>query len=435
MSKKNPATFIDIFAGCGGLSLGLTQAGWQGIFAIERDEHAFSTFHHNLIKNNETRFQWPKWLPQTPLDATSVLQTYEKQLKKMAGTVDMIVGGPPCQGFSTAGRRKANDPRNTLVQAYLKLVQVISPKIVLIENVKGITLDFANDGEDGGSLNYAQEIVKKLSNQYDVSTKLMDTSMWGVPQKRHRFIIIAIRKDLAHQSLGLPFDLLEKDRGRFLRTKEIATVPVSTKSAISDLEVERNGTMVSRDTPGFQDIRYTSPLTSYQRLMNQGCVGNLPDTRLARHKPEIKARFQKFIRICHEEGRLNVAISKELKAAHGLKKCAIRVLDPESPSPTITSMPDDLIHYAEPRALTVRENARLQSFPDWFAFQGKYTSGGQRRRSEVPRFTQVANAVPPLFAEGLGATLKIYITAANLITPKVAQKVARNARNRLEAVA
>jgi DNA (cytosine-5)-methyltransferase 1 len=94
-----------------------------------------------------------------------------------------------------------------------------------------------------------------------------------------------------------------------------------------------------------------------------------------------------------------------MRASFGLKKCAIRVLDPDRPSPTITSMPDDLIHYKEARTLTVRENARLQSFPDSFVFKGKYTSGGQLRKREVPRFTQVANAVPPLAAEALGSSL------------------------------
>src|ERR1700749_3153720 len=92
---------------------------------------------------------------------------------------------------------------------------------------------------------------------------------------------------------------------------------------------------------------------------------------------------------------------------------ATRVLDPRKPAPTITSMPDDLLHYSEPRTLTVRENARLQSFPDWFAFKGKYTTGGDRRRREVPRFTQVANAVPPLAARAIGEALTALVQAAS----------------------
>ena len=98
---------------------------------------------------------------------------------------------------------------------------------------------------------------------------------------------------------------------------------------------------------------------------------------------------------------------------------ATRVLDPTKPAPTITSMPDDLLHYCEPRALTVRENARLQTFPDWFAFHGKYTTGGDRRAREVPRFTQVANAVPPLVAEMWGEVL-LKLISANIRSHRMA---------------
>jgi DNA (cytosine-5)-methyltransferase 1 len=129
------------------------------------------------------------------------------------------------------------------------------------------------------------------------------------------------------------------------------------------------------------------------------------DTRLARHNPHIVERFKKIISLCHAEGRLNTSLSAEHRLSLGLRKCAIRVMDPERPAPTITSLPDDLLHYGEARTLTVRETARLQTFPDWFAFQGKYTTGGDRRRKEVPRFTQVANAVPPLLAEAIGSAL------------------------------
>ncbi len=94
------------------------------------------------------------------------------------------------------------------------------------------------------------------------------------------------------------------------------------------------------------------------------------------------------------------------------------MMDPLKPAPTVTSMPDDLLHYDEPRTLTVRENARLQTFPDWFVFKGKYTSGGDRRRREVPRFTQVANAVPPLIAEVIGASLLDYLPIKKLPSDK-----------------
>lgn len=402
-----PFSFVDIFAGCGGLSLGLMQAGWKGLFAIERDVNAFQTLHDNLVRGDDARlkFEWPLWLSKTPHSVTDVLLRHHEDLLSIAGSVDMVVGGPPCQGFSSAGRRDPNDPRNRLVESYLDFVSLIKPKIVLIENVRGITVDFDEPSDSTGKINYAKWIASSLSPDYVVSTQMVDTSQFGVPQKRHRFFIIAVRADLAGRVAASPFTVIESIRNLFLRLKGIPAIPVSAKNAISDLEVTRNGKIPSRDSVGFEDIAYKGPMTSFQRLMNSGVDGLLPDTRLARHSPEIVARFKKIISICHAEGRLNVSLSSEMKASFGLKKCAIRVLDPDSPSPTITSMPDDLIHYSEPRALTVRENARLQSFPDWFAFKGKYTTGGDRRRREVPRFTQVANAVPPLIAEAIGTAL------------------------------
>jgi len=145
--------------------------------------------------------------------------------------------------------------------------------------------------------------------------------------------------------------------------------------------------------------------------MGAGASG-LTDLRLARHAPEIKKRFAEIIEECHAEGRLNTTISAETRNRYGLKKHALRVLDPDRPAPTITSMPDDLLHYGEPRTLTVRENARLQSFPDWFSFHGKYTTGGHRRRREVPRFTQVANAVPPMAARAIGESLAALVQSS-----------------------
>lgn len=382
------------------------QAGWTGMFAVERDISAFLTLQHNLASTNKAfKFDWPTWLPQEAHSVGDFLESYRDRLRTLVGSVDMVVGGPPCQGFSSAGRRNPNDPRNKLVEYYLDFVSILKPKIVLIENVKGITLDFDDAKSLDGKINYSHWIVTALSSNYTVFSKLLDTSNFGVPQRRNRFFIVAIRKDLKNHWDDDPFNCLERDRLSFLKYKGIIAVPVPSKSAISDLEIGKNGKIPSRDTNGFQDISYVNPVTSYQKIMAMN-AGQIPsDTRLARHNERIVSRFEKLIGICHANGRLNISLSAELKASLGLKKCAIRVLDPDSPAPTITSMPDDLIHYSEPRTLTVRENARLQSFPDWFAFRGPYTSGGHRRKKEVPRFTQVANAVPPLIAEAIGLTL------------------------------
>jgi DNA (cytosine-5)-methyltransferase 1 len=410
LNRADAPTFIDIFAGCGGLSLGLLQAGWKGLFAVEHEANAFSTLKANLLDSGSRfRFSWPEWLPQSPANIKDVTQKHRKHLISLAGTVDAVVGGPPCQGFSNAGRRDPNDPRNKLITAYLTFVGIINPRVVLIENVKGITSDFEDTSAPNGKINYASWLIASLSKKYIVSHRIIDTSTFGVPQRRHRFVVIAVRRDLVNKYSRCPFDMIEDLRSSFLRSKGISSVPVGARAAISDFELSRNGTIPSRDTNGFEEIAYCGPRTSYQRLMNSGMTGTPSDTRLARHADEIKTRFKKLIKICHSEGRLSVSLSPELRASFGLKKCAIRVLDPDNASPTITSMPDDLIHYSEPRALTVRENARLQSFPDWFTFKGKYTTGGHRRRKEIPRFTQVANAVPPLVAEVLGIALAKYL--------------------------
>jgi DNA (cytosine-5)-methyltransferase 1 len=422
--------FIDIFAGCGGLSLGLMQAGWDGVFAVERDTNAFQTLHDNLVAGSAAnRFKWPDWLPKSAHSTGDLLEKYKPELRALESKIDMIVGGPPCQGFSSAGRRDPNDPRNRLVESYLEFVSLIKPKVVLIENVKGITQDFEDADAPTGKINYSKWIIESLSQSYVVSTQMIDTSDFGVPQRRKRFIVIGIRKDVSKSQSEKPFDILERFRAAFLLAKNIASLPVSSKAAISDLEVSRNDRIPSKECVGFEETSYIAPLTSYQRLMHGELGASISDTRLARHKPDIVARFKKIIAICHAEGRLNVSLSTELKASFGLRKCAIRVLDPDKPSPTITSMPDDLIHYKEPRALTVRENARLQSFPDWFVFKGKYTTGGDRRKKEVPRFTQVANAVPPLVAEAIGIAIFQMLNTAQRVNVKLSNPAPKNQRN------
>ncbi|TJX32929.1 MAG: DNA cytosine methyltransferase, partial [Mesorhizobium sp.] len=184
---------------------------------------------------------------------------------------------------------------------------------------------------------------------------------------------------------------------------------VSSRQAISDLERDHAGTGPCPDSDGYDALLTTAPRTAYQRLMRGDFVGVVPDTRLAKHRPHIVERFASIIAECKAAGRLSVQLNREMREHYGIKKMATRVLDPERAAPTITSMPDDLLHYSEPRTLTVRENARLQSFPDWFSFHGKYTTGGDRRAREVPRFTQVANAVPPLIAEMWGEVLLRYL--------------------------
>ncbi len=397
--------FVDVFAGCGGLSLGLKQAGWNGLFAIERNANAFETLDYNFRDGARYGYRWPSAIKRQPWDIAELIDQNENALHEIAHSVDLMAGGPPCQGFSHAGRRRADDPRNRLFEDYLRLVDILRPKLVLIENVRGFKSDFG-DVAAGGIRNFAATLIEHLCHHYDINSKILVASDFGVPQARPRFFVIGARKSLQKSpEINSFFSDLVTCSSSFLTGEGLAQSQ-SALDALSDLEVGRNGTMPCPDSAGFEATQYLEPRTAFQRLMHQNCGQSVSDTRLARHRPEIRDRFAKIIEACHEDGRLNVTLSREMRETFQIKKLAIRVLDRFQPAPTITSLPDDLLHYSEPRTLTVRENARLQTFPDWFEFKGKYTTGGLRRRYEVPRFTQVANAVPPLLAQQLGLALK-----------------------------
>ena len=397
--------FVDVFAGCGGLSLGLKRAGWKGLFAIEKDSFAFDTLSTNFPSDDgPLSYDWPDSIEKRAWDIHELLSERQEALASLTGKVDLLAGGPPCQGFSHAGRRRPDDPRNKLFEAYLELVKILRPRLVLVENVKGFKSDF-NVSDPGAIKNFAVALEQGLNTDYDVASAVIKACDFGVPQMRPRVFIVGALKDVnVGDQVASFFDDLEGQVSGFLSERQLPSRPTA-RDAISDLEVSLNGTVPSVDSKGFEAIAYKSPRTSYQKVMRDGHKGAPSDTRLARHRPDIRERFEAIIKACGEEGRLSVTISAETRKVHGLKKMAIRVLDPLSCAPTVTSLPDDLLHYSEPRTLTVRENARLQSFPDWFAFKGKYTTGGHLRRTEVPRFTQVANAVPPLLAEQLGLSL------------------------------
>ena len=400
-----PPVFVDAFAGCGGLSLGLMRAGWKGLFAIEKDPFAFETLSANFPSpKGMYSYDWPDNIEKRAWDIHELLSTREEALASLAGKVDLLAGGPPCQGFSNAGRRKYDDPRNRLLEAYLQLVRILRPQLVLVENVRGIRSDFKTL-EHQGIMNFAATLQEELSADYDVASTVIKAVDFGIPQNRPRFFLVGTLKSLnCGDQIAALFSDMEQQVVSFLSERKLPRYPTA-KDAISDLEVAVNGAIPSTDTKGFEAISYKEAQTPFQTAMRDGYEGIPPDTRLARHQPEIRDRFKAIIKASREESRLNMSISAETRKAHGLKKMAIRVLDPSGPAPTITSLPDDLLHYSEPRTLTVRENARLQTFPDWFGFKGNYTTGGHRRRNEVPRFTQVANAVPPLLAEQLGFLL------------------------------
>ncbi|MBU4010995.1 MAG: DNA cytosine methyltransferase, partial [Proteobacteria bacterium] len=215
MQSNNIPTFLDVFSGCGGLSLGLFSAGWQGIFAIEKNPDAFSTLKHNLIspKVSRYRFDWPEWLCQKPMEISTLLENHKNDLVSLQGKVDLIAGGPPCQGFSSAGKRDPNDPRNSLTEEYIQVVSLVQPRFLLIENVRGFNVAFKARSESGKNAKpYSHLVREKLESLgYSVFTATICCSNFGVPQHRKRFIMIAIREnDPALKTLGdkNPIDLL-----------------------------------------------------------------------------------------------------------------------------------------------------------------------------------------------------------------------------------
>jgi DNA (cytosine-5)-methyltransferase 1 len=384
--------YIDLFSGCGGLSLGLHNAGWKGLFAVEKSKDAFSTLEHNLINKN-SNFAWPDWLPKKNHDINNIIEEHEESLKSLRGKISLVAGGPPCQGFSMAGRRKEKDERNKLIDSYIKFIDLVQPQILFFENVRGFTIGFKQGNKRGEA--YSVYVVNKLKELgYDVKGEIVDFSEYGVPQKRQRYILVGTKKDNADKF----FDLLTKNRADFFKEKKLEKDTTSLSDAISDL-LQSNGTEESPDTKKFRAGIYTKATTSYQKLMRQD--KNLTH-RFANHKKETVEKFQYIL----DFGRANKNISDEIKAKYNLKKRTVVPLCSKSPTPTLTTLPDDYIHYCEPRILTVREYARIQSFPDSYEFKGGYTTGGDRRKTDVPRYTQIGNAIPPLFAEQAGIVLK-----------------------------
>lgn len=397
--------FVDLFAGCGGLSLGLLRAGLECVLAVEAHPHAFETYRENLLNGNAVgQISWPRWLPQEPIEIGRLLSTKRAELERLRGRVDLVAGGPPCQGFSFAGSRSAPDPRNRLFRRYVQFVEAVRPRFLLMENVRGFAIPFGK-GTPQERPPYSDRLSSALRKLgYEVRFGLIHAQRHGVPQTRVRFILFGVHMSaLARRELPDPFGILEQTREEFLRSRGLPIRrPVSVGEAISDLEVGHCGSTTYETQPAFNKIRYRGPRTKYQREMHGDMNGKAPNSlRLANHRRTTVRRFSRILR----SYRRGVLLSPEERRRLGMSKHVVVALDRNRPAHTLTSLPDDLIHYAEPRILTVRECARLQTFPDSFSFHGKYTTGDKLRRIDCPRYTQVANAVPPFLGEQLGLTL------------------------------
>ena len=426
MTQKNSSRFscIDLFAGCGGLSLGLHEAGWSGLFAVERDPMAFETLSKNLLHEGSSHHAynaWPDWLPKANHDIVSLLKdpSFREKVMGLRGNVTLMAGGPPCQGFSVGGKRDGADERNTLVFQMLDMVDLVRPRVVLIENVEGIARRFvARPGEDKTSV--ADAVIERLTQMgYTGTFQVLDASSFGVPQARKRVAIIGIADCPvdAHELKALFVSSIAHAATNVRNHWGLhPTNDVTAQEAIHDLH---GGMRVTcPDSEKFESAKYLKAESAFAKAMRGGRrTGTVPDShRFSKHG----SRIEELYELAHKTqppGRL----SKQFLLANNTKKDKKVLIDTSKVVSTITTHPDEFIHYAEPRNVTVREMARLQSFPDNFHFYGRYTINGPRRKLDVARCSQVGNAVPPLLAEGLGYAIQEILSrlGSDSVVPKI----------------
>jgi len=333
---------VDLFCGAGGLSLGFEKAGFKPVLAIDFWNRAILTYNHN--HKNKVGIS---------IDIRDVDKSFlTKKLGSDFTNIDGVIGGPPCQGFSIAGQRIIDDERNVLYRDYFQIVEILNPKFFVIENVTGI-LSMA-----GGVIkNDINERAEKLG--YNITEKILNAAQHGVPQYRKRVFFIAIRKDFDISKFSFP---------------EISNKEISIFEALSDLPLLEEG-----NNP-YDYIK--EPQNSYQQKMRVNS-DSIKNHVLAKHTQMIK----NIISLVKEGEGLN-SLPLEHRVGRNYTSL-LRRMDRNKPSFTIDTGHRTYFHFCENRIPSVREAARLQSFPDYFEFLG----------GRQDQYKQVGNAVPPILAE------------------------------------
>lgn len=399
---------VDLFAGAGGLTTGFHRAGWNSSFCIEKDSMSFDTFYHNLMREGSSyfsEFQWPEGIPITTHNIVDFLKNdnHRKIVRNLE--LDAVIGGPPCQGFSVGGKRLADDPRNLLPAKFVEFVRLSNPNYVVMENVEGLTHKLRSANGVKSKISPAQKIVQELErdDRYDATYRVIDGLDYGIPQNRKRTIILATSKGLRSDHMSF-WEELARLGSVVRRLHGISNQRITVADAIGDLW--SGSSIKCPDAPRFNSVEYTPIESKYQEIMRKS-LGNatVPDShRLVKHG-EIVRRRHELIQQRAEYGRPPKKWLRSL-GKYSTKKHKIHWLNPHEPSSTVASNPSDLLHPHRPREITVREMARLQSFPDDYQFKGRYTINGPRRKHDTARCSQVGNAVPPLLSEGIGLALK-----------------------------
>jgi DNA (cytosine-5)-methyltransferase 1 len=384
---KRPPIAIDLFSGAGGLAEGLESSGVRVVAASELHPHAALTHAfnhpHTSVFAGDIRRLDPSVLQQAVLERTGSAQ------------VDLVVGGPPCQGFSTAGKKNPVDPRNELFAEFVRMVKYFCPTLFVFENVPGFKLM-----HDGTAYDKATRSLRSLG--YSLDYRLLSAPAYGVPQRRLRFIMVGGHPD-AYERFTWPSPTHD-DPADSLNLLDAAVQPHHTvEDALSDIAFLE---------PGWEAHRYQAEAKAGYALDRRNGCDLLFNHLATRHRAPATALFRRI-----PEGQTVSSLPKDERP----KKVTMARMARWRVSNAVLALPDDMIHYEHDRIPTVREMARLQTFDDDYVFLGKRTSGFMERRVDVPQYTQVGNAVPPLLGRALGKS----IIAALEATPRDLRDIAQ----------
>lgn len=434
---------IDLFCGAGGCSEGLIQAGFHILFSSDISDMVEVTYRHRheqlgLIQGQNTWFERADIKNLTGDIIRERIGNLDIFRNAEVPEIDLMIGGPSCQGFSRAGRRDKNDPRNMLFGEYVRVINEVRPKYIVLENVEGF-MDMQFVGYEGiTGVRYPDGSVTptllrselELIGYHTLEPRILNAADYGVPQRRNRVIFIGYRDGEVVPNYPLP------------------TTPdnhISLRDAIGDLISDRNiRNRVNRRLTRYQNESRqgrTPHFITGQPIAINGNVSSITCQELPNSSALVTERFDLFnpgesgtnlrrriveqgiditghpnlIGLCADTFNMTDQEVIELFRDGNPTNDQIDILltkknirsrwDPDQPSATVVSIPDDYISPWEPRTFSVREMARCQSFDDSFEFLGKRTTGGLLRRVEVPQCTQVGNAVPPLLAKAV--TLEI----------------------------
>lgn len=425
---------IDLFSGAGGMSEGIIQAGFHILFSSDINEAVQKTYINRhkqlgLIQGVNTHFELADIKDLTGDLIRNSISNLDIFKNKEIPHIDAIFGGPPCQGFSRAGRRDPNDPRNKLFKEYVRVIDEVQPDYVVLENVAGFCDMKLYDFEGLQGNNYDDMIIPDILKEelnligYDIlEPKILNAANYGVPQRRNRIIIMAYKKGMKPPSYPKPTHdennmvSLQDAIGDLIGNQRIKedVNPVLTQYQLDSINGRTpnvNGKPIASKMILNNDLsRHLQLIKERFSLFEEGETGTNLRNRIITEgidlsdKPTILNHLANNSKFTKDEIIIkfkNADVDDELVDSLLTKKNMRHRLSRNEPSATIVTIPDDYISPFENRTLTVRESARLQSFDDSFEFLGKRTTGGKRRRIEVPQYSQVGNAVPPLLAKAI----------------------------------